>query len=621
MTTSTLDSLRFNVAGEAPTQPQPDRLRQHSWRRLLGILSVAHLLLAGGLWARPPLTAHIHNAGNIQWERDGTEDGSSAHNHRSNQDFGGDQIFTDPWSIDHCWDNTTYRLEEAGDFDDGHCFIDETNNANRVRYRFMGAWNAMARQRVVDAFDTFSGVVSDVNTLVTGVEFVEVAGASEIELFWENQGGAWGGGFWSDNARELHLDNSVNWFFGLNPMEGQPGGIQNGEWHFFSVVLHEVGHAVGFEHQTDLDLMDPTVGEPPNIVGHRYFMGLDPDTLDGVRDIFSQPLPVQYWTHEAGNSGGGSIFWWNIGPADSYVTGDFNGDGSDELLAFNPNGWHHTMSFDGSNWNFIEGDGSGAIAWWNIGSADSYVAGDFNGDGRDEVLALNPNGWHHTMSFNGSSWSFIEGDGSGAIAWWNIGSVDSYVVGDFNGNGRDELLALNPNGWHHTMSFNGSSWSFIEGDGSGAIAWWNIGSADSYVTGNFTGGGQEEILAVNPNGWHHTMRFDGASWSFIEGDGSGAIHWWLISGNDNYTTGDYDCDGFSELLAVNPANGWSQMIGMQGNVWPQWQHLASNSGSGQMAFWLFAANDWRLSGAFNGGNCDLILNINSNGWWQVNSFP
>ncbi len=545
------------------------RATYERWRFTVFLAAAVQLLLAGGLWAHPSLTNHVHSGANIQWEDDGTEDGSSAHNHRSNQDFGGDQIFTEPWSIDHCWDNTTYRLDEAGDFDNGHCFIDEGNNVNLVRYRFMGTnWNANARQRIVDAFDVFGGVVSDGNNLVTGVEFVEVAtGAAEIEVFWENQSGAFGGGFWSDANRELRLDNSVNWFFGLDPLEGQPGGIQNGEWHFFSVVLHEVGHAVGFEHQTDLDLMDPTVGEPPNVAGHRYFMGLDPDTLDGVRDIFSQPLPIQYWTHQDGNGG------------------------------------------------------SGSIHWWLIDSDDSWVAGDFDGDGRDELLAINPNGWHHTMAYNGSSWQFIEGGSNGSIHWWNIASDDFYVAGDFNGDGRDELLAVNPNGWHHTIAFNGSSWSFVEGDGSGSIAWWFIAGNDSYAVGNFTGGVEEELLAVNPNGWHHTMRFNGSSWSFVEGDGGGAIHWWFISGNDNFTAGDYDCDGLDELLAVNPANGWSHTIGMQGNVWPQWQWMAGNGGSGQMAFWIFTADDWRRAGAFDGGSCDLILNINPNGWWQMDSYP
>ncbi len=159
---------------------------------------------------------------------------------------------------------------------------------------------------------------------------------------------------------------------------------------------------------------------------------------------------------------------------DKYISGNFDGALGDELLAVNPNGWHQTMRFDGSSWQFVEGDGSGKIYWWSINADDKYVSADFNGDGRAELLAVNPNGWHHTIGFDGSSWQFVEGDGSGTIYWWEIGRNDKYTPGDFNGDGSDDLLAVNPNGWHHTMAFNGSSWSYLEGEGDGRIHWWSI---------------------------------------------------------------------------------------------------------------------------------------------------
>lgn len=289
------------------------------------------------------------------------------------------------------------------------------------------------------------------------------------------------------------------------------------------------------------------------------------------------------------------------------------------MLAVNPNGWHHTMSYNGSNWQWIEGNGSGQIHWWNISSNDRYVSGDFNADGRDELLAINPsNGWHHTIRYNGSSWQWIEGDGSGQIHWWNLSTDDKYLTGDFDGDGKDDLLAINPsNGWHHTMEYNGSSWQWVEGNVSGQIHWWNLAANDKYVVGDFNGDGKDNLLAINPNGWHHLMSFNGSSWQHIAGGSGGQIHWWNISSADKFVGGDFNDDGQDELLAINPSNGWSHTMRYNGS---SFQFLEGNDGGGRMGFWIYGTNDWYIPGKYDGGSRDLLMGVNPNGWWHMMNF-
>ena len=293
--------------------------------------------------AIPPLTPHVDTPATIQWEQDGIEDGNSAHNHRSGRSFGGNQMTVEPFSIDHCWDNRSYRGDEVGEFDGAHCFINESNPNNSVRYFFVGGatdnannriWTDTvtgvdaglrgfhARKRITEIFDAYNAVLTDSASRVTGIEFVEVnSGNAEIMLYWEDQGGANNGGYWSDSTQELHFDNSMKWYFGVDPKLGDPFGIDgfsDDRWHFYSVALHEIGHAVGFEHQTDdSDVMSPPVGQPANTPGFRYFMSPDTDTLIGVRDVYSQPNVIPQGDPRL-NSIASYFFWTNVFNATFY---------------------------------------------------------------------------------------------------------------------------------------------------------------------------------------------------------------------------------------------------------------------------------------------------------------
>jgi hypothetical protein len=62
------------------------------------------------------------------------------------------------------------------------------------------------------------------------------------------------------------------------------------------------------------------------------------------------------------------------------------------------------------------------------------------------------------MNFTGSSWDTPWGNnGTDKIHWWDINRDDKYIIGDFLGLGRDQLLAVNDdNGWSQLMSYDNS---------------------------------------------------------------------------------------------------------------------------------------------------------------------
>jgi hypothetical protein len=288
---------------------------------------------------------------------------------------------------------------------------------------------------------------------------------------------------------------------------------------------------------------------------------------------------------------------WLIEPSDQYITGNFFFSSDANLLGIKP-GYKNIMMKHNTNGSpawFALSTFAGTTTLggqWTTRHNDQYVSGDFTGDGRDELLASNPNGNYQTLkgSFGSSAWVSLQSASNG-----NVHAGDKLIAGDFNGDNIEEVMLIKANGSHHTMSFNQqtANWDILSSGNTGSIYWWHINtSSDQYVAGDFDGDGKDELLALNPNGWHHTMRYDNNQWQYIEGGdpSNPTIAYWNIgSATSQYFAADFDKDGKDELLALNANNGWSHTIEMISNTqYPYWKHLRGNAGNGTFS------NNWAM---------------------------
>jgi hypothetical protein len=171
------------------------------------------------------------------------------------------------------------------------------------------------------------------------------------------------------------------------------------------------------------------------------------------------------------------------------------------------------MKWDGSNWQWVWGnDGSGKIALWNMQAGDRYYVGDFNGDGRRELLAVSTTGWAHLMKWDGSNWQFVWGNaGNGRLQFRPLGATAALVSGDFYGSGQDALLVGDVNGApRRSYLITGETvgtWQWMRED-VGKMALWFLNPGDRFVRGNFRGTGRDDLLAIATSGWAHLMTLD-----------------------------------------------------------------------------------------------------------------
>ncbi len=319
---------------------------------------------------------------------------------------------------------------------------------------------------------------------------------------------------------------------------------------------------------------------------------------------------------------GHAIHWWNLNPGDQFVAGDFDGDGHDELLAVSAaTGFAHLMKYGAAGWNTPwANNGSHVIHWWNLNPGDQLVAGDFDGDGHDELLAVSAaTGFAHLMKYGAAGWNTPwANNGSHVIHWWNLNPGDQLVAGDFDGDGHDELLAVSAaTGFAHLMKYGAAGWNTPwANNGSHVIHWWNLNPGDQLVAGDFDGDGHDELLAVSAaTGFAHLMKYGSADWSTPwANNGSHAIHWWNLNPGDQLVASDFDGDGHDELLAVSMA-GWSHLMKYGASTWSMpW----SNEGARTIHLWHMKSSDRYLTGEFDPQSPGAKLLAHSqNGWAHV----
>ncbi|MGE5525102.1 MAG: FG-GAP-like repeat-containing protein [Rhodospirillaceae bacterium] len=216
----------------------------------------------------------------------------------------------------------------------------------------------------------------------------------------------------------------------------------------------------------------------------------------------------------------GGIDWTIVG------NGDFNGDGRGDVL------WQHDQ---------------GLIAIWNmngasVGRSDAVAAspanatvagtGDFDGDGRADILWRTPDGIVSTWQMNDHS--IVGGGAAGQMSTdWRVAGI-----GDFNGDHRADVLWQNDNGAVAMWLMNGTSHT-----GGGVIS---SPSTDWRISGigDFNADGNADILFRHDGGMTSIWLMNGeriaGGWGTVTGNPSND---WTIAG-----VGDFNADHKSDVL-------------------------------------------------------------------------
>jgi hypothetical protein len=345
------------------------------------------------------------------------------------------------------------------------------------------------------------------------------------------------------------------------------GGSRNNDFHSFSKI-----QMLSFIHQSPSPCL--------NTITHD----------DALHYQAFDWLPAWYNKNNFSRIGG-----WLLKTGDTRLFGDMTGDGIDEMICMSPDAkWCNIDKFNCqfSSWGTLySNNASGQINTFNMREHNKYFLADFGGDGKknDLICISSTTKWATIERYNAGTNQF-------GFLWSNMGNYNlasgcrirsnsQYIIGDFNGDGTDELL--------YFSSFLGVKQAalidfYYDGTKYVSTVLWNrtngyIGSvaadpSNFYIQRGFSSSTTKQELLTIVGEWATILEYNPTTnhwdWKWSQYGQGGHFAYGItlpLANSPRIITGDFDYDGQDEIFHAR--NKWLATIDYNnGSFYKNWDN-------------------------------------------------
>jgi len=238
---------------------------------------------------------------------------------------------------------------------------------------------------------------------------------------------------------------------------------------------------------------------------------------------------------------------WYTGPSDIAVAGKFIGKNNKHSLFMMNENYAATLAMADNKW-FVNRSTRNWIGNWRItGQERPPLTGDFDGDGKDELYFRNDD--QAAIIDIGNIWWESKGLNTGWIDGWNLGKNDWEIVANIDGDIKDEIIIRSAE-WMGVLKYvvqqgiGNIKLLFIKHKNIGR---WNFSSKDKMLAGYFRNIDRQDIFIANDDNiglftWDNRTKKLGLR--TFQHDRIGE---WNIGPKDKFYVGDFDGDGLDEI--------------------------------------------------------------------------
>ncbi|MDF0652469.1 MAG: FG-GAP-like repeat-containing protein [Nitrospira sp.] len=253
---------------------------------------------------------------------------------------------------------------------------------------------------------------------------------------------------------------------------------------------------------------------------------------------------------------------WLLNTADNHFgpAGDYDGDGHAEILVASPWGIGVLKQSSATMTSPMMAPNGTRFGGWLLNTGDNSFgpAGDFDGDGKAELLVASPWGLG-VLKLAGTTLNapMMAPNGTRFGGWLlNTGDNSFGPIGDFDGDGQAEILVTSPWGIGVMKLSGGTMTMAMMAPNGTRFGGWLLNTGDNSFgpVGDFDGDGRIEIVVTSPWGIG-ILKLSGDSFSVPMMAPNGTrFGGWLLNTADNLFSraGDFDGDHHAEILVTSP---------------------------------------------------------------------